>query len=101
MRLTFRYLAVGLEVWLGVLGILIGMHLLISTVRMGAAALFAFQEFAGLALIIVGAILVADAFLRELKVRVAKDDAGLRRSGSNSDREKVNVAATYDERKVC
>jgi hypothetical protein len=74
MRLTFRYLAVGLEVWLGVLGILIGMHLLISTVRMGTATLFAFQEFAGLAVIIVGAILVADAFLRELKVRVAKDE---------------------------
>jgi hypothetical protein len=74
MRLTVRYLAVGLEVWLGVLGILIGMHLLISTVRMGTAALFAFQEFAGLAVIIVGAILVADAFLRELKVRVAKDE---------------------------
>lgn len=81
MRLTFRYLAVGLEVWLGVLGILIGAHLLISTVRMGTAALFAFQEFAGFALIIVGAILVADAFLRELKVRVAKDDA---RSGGGA-----------------
>jgi hypothetical protein len=74
MKLTFWYLAIGLEVWLGVSGILMGVYSLMPVVGIGATPILSeFQEFAGSAVAVVGALLVADAVRRVLKVRVLKE----------------------------
>jgi hypothetical protein len=73
MRVVLRYLALGLEVWLGVSGILLGTYWLLSIVGNDTdAALPGFQHFAGLLLMAVGALLVADAVRRELKVQLVR-----------------------------
>ena len=73
MRVVLRYLALGLEVWLGVSGILMGTYWLLSIVGSGTDAVVpGFQHFAGLLLIVAGALLVADAVRRELKVQLVR-----------------------------
>lgn len=73
MKVILRYLALGLEVWLGVSGILMGTYWLLSIVESGTdTALPGFQHFAGLLLMVVGALLVADAVRRELKVQLVR-----------------------------
>ena len=71
MRFILRYLALGLEVWFGVSGILTGMYLLISKVEIGSLPP-EFQYLAGFALIGVGVALVVDAVRRELKVQLVR-----------------------------
>jgi hypothetical protein len=74
MKVAFRYLLLGLEVWLGVSGILLGLYWLISPV-VGIGTELApprFQQLAGLALTAIGAVLVTDAVRRELRVQLVK-----------------------------
>lgn len=74
MKLTLWYVAIGLEVWLGVSGILMGVYSLMSVIGMGTTPILSeFQDFAGSAVAVVGALLVADAVRRVLKVRVLKE----------------------------
>ena len=71
MRFILRYLALGLEVWFGVSGILAGTYLLISKVEIGSLRP-EFQYLAGFALIGVGVALVVDAVRRELRVQLVR-----------------------------
>lgn len=73
MKFKFWYLAAGLEVWLGVFGILLGLYTLMSIVGLGTQPPSSgIETFAGIVLIAVGAGLVGDAIRRELLVRAIK-----------------------------
>jgi hypothetical protein len=72
MKLPLRYLALGLEIWLGVSAIVIGLYLLVFSIAgMGMNLVPGeFDQFAGLVLVTLGVILVVDAVRRELRVQV-------------------------------
>ena len=73
MRFILRYLALGLEVWFGVSGILAGTYLLISKVAIGTDALRPeFRYVVGFVLIGVGVALVVDAMRRELRAQLVR-----------------------------
>jgi N-methylhydantoinase A/oxoprolinase/acetone carboxylase beta subunit len=72
MKLPLRYLALGLEIWLGVSAIVMGLYLLVFSIAgMGMNVVPGdFQQFAGFVLATFGVILVVDAVRRELRVQV-------------------------------
>jgi hypothetical protein len=73
MKFTLRYLVLGLEVWLGASGILLGTYSLISNAGIATDTILPeFQQFSGFVLAVVGAVLVAHAVRRELKVHVVR-----------------------------
>lgn len=66
MKSTLWYLAAGLEVWVGVFGILLGLFVLMSVVESPAEL----RTSTGVVWILAGALLVSHAIRRELKRRV-------------------------------
>ncbi|HEX6138291.1 MAG TPA: hypothetical protein VF059_11580 [Casimicrobiaceae bacterium] len=73
MKVAIRYLVLGLEVWLGVSGLLVGIYSLMPLVGIGASpSAPGFEQVAGAVLVAAGAALVADAVRRELRVQVVK-----------------------------
>jgi hypothetical protein len=72
MKLPLRYLALGLEIWLGVSAIVMGLYLLVFSIAgMGMNVVpVDSQQFAGFVLATFGVILVVDAVRRELRVQV-------------------------------
>ena len=73
MKVTIRYLVLGLEVWLGVSGLLMGIYSLMPMAGIGSApATPGLEQVMGIVLAAAGAALVADAVRRELKAHVFK-----------------------------
>lgn len=73
MRSRFWYLVAGLEVWLGVFGILLGLYTLMSVFGLGTEPPPSRAETIGACVMIAfGIALVADAIRRELTVRAIK-----------------------------
>lgn len=66
MKLTLWYLAAGLEVWVGVFAILLGLFTLMAIVESPAE----FRTLASIVWILAGALLVSHAVRRELKRRI-------------------------------
>ncbi|MGE5170806.1 MAG: hypothetical protein ACM3JC_10625 [Rudaea sp.] len=71
MKLPLRYVALGLEIWLGVSAIVMGLYLLVFSIAgMGMNLVPGdLQQFAGLVLATLGVVLVVDAVRRELRVQ--------------------------------
>lgn len=72
MKLPLRYLALGLEIWLGVSAIVMGLYLLVFSIAgMGTNVVPGeFEQFTGFVLATLGVVLVVDAIRRELRVQV-------------------------------
>ncbi len=68
MKFVLWCLAIGLEVWVGVFAILMGLFTLMSIVALPGE----FEAIAGIALTTVGSTLVADAVRRELRSRAIR-----------------------------
>lgn len=71
MKATLWYLLAGLEVWLGVLAILLGIYGMLAMVRTDSVS--AVETLACISGIVLGIGLVVDAVQRELGKRVKKN----------------------------
>ncbi|HEY6894727.1 MAG TPA: hypothetical protein VI258_11205 [Rhodanobacteraceae bacterium] len=71
MKAALWYLLAGLEVWLGVCAILLGFYVILESLSAAAHASRA-ELIAAVAAITLGAVLVIDAFRRELGNRVMR-----------------------------
>jgi hypothetical protein len=71
MKAALWYLLAGLEVWLGVCAILLGFHVILQLLSAGEPV-SSVELIAAVAAITLGAVLVIDAFRRELGNRVMR-----------------------------